>query len=201
MSQNHLKTISTTIVVLATMAFIGYFLNRIFDAPGRIIQTSFEVVDKGTQAIKKLAAAVNTQTIKTEYTSTATTLAGASRLQVATINQVELFERLDTSTLIGFSLPDVIVNAKAPIEYTFFLDLHGEWEFSWDEKTMTVIAPAIQFNTPAIDSSAVEYQVIKGSLFRDISAAKESLRKPMSVRWPLVRLICGIARLNYNITP
>lgn len=180
MNHNHVRTISITLVVLAAMAMAGYFLKRTFDVPGDAVDKGFEIADKSIDRIGKLAAAVNTQTIKADFTSTATTLAGTSRLQVTTIKQVELFERLDSVTWGGVRFPDVIVNAKAPVEYTFFLDLNGEWNFSWDDKTMTVLAPPIEFNTPAIDASALEYQVIKGSVLRNEEAVKEALRKTLT---------------------
>lgn len=180
MKTNHTKTIAITVVVLAAMTLVFYFTKRVFDAPGDTVNKGIEVAGKGLNGIKRLKKALGTRTIKTEYASTATKLAGTSRLQVATIHQVELFERLDSSTLIGIPLPDVVISAKAPIEYTYYFDLKGDWKFILGDKTLKVTVPALEFNTPAIDASAIEFNVIKGSIIRSSDAAKEALRKTLT---------------------
>ena len=188
---NHVRTITVTVVALAAMLFAGYFLRRCANAPGEAVDKVPVAIDKTSEALskaadraaaalKKLAAAVNTKTIKTEYTSTGTVLAGTSRLQVATINQVELFDRRDSSTVWGVPLPDVIVSARAPIEYVYHLDLTGNWDFYFDEKRLHAVAPTLQFNKPAVDASAIEYTVTKGSVIRDHNAAINALKQTIT---------------------
>ena len=69
---------------------------------------------------------------------------------------------------------DVVVQATAPVDYTYYLDLDGEWEMRLEDRTVLVRAPEIEFNTPAIDASAMRYEVREGSVFRD---EEEGLRK------------------------
>lgn len=180
MNPKNLKIIASTLVILSVLSFAGYFLNRSFNMPGNAIDKVEKIGGKALTAMERLAAAVHTKTIKTEYTSTATRLTGTSRLQVATIDQVELFERKDSSSLVGIPLPDIIVSARAPIEYTYFLDLSGDWNFHWNEKRLTVVAPPIQFNTPAVDASAIDYRVVEGSVFRDQNAAIAALKSSIT---------------------
>ena len=184
---NHVKTIAMTIIVLVvmTMLFAGYFLKRYADAPGDFIDSAPEFIKEilGTSAdgLAALAEAVNTQTIKLDYTSTATTLAGTARLQVATISQVELFERHDSSILWGVPLPDVVVSARAPIEYTYYIDLTGALDFYLvDDRRLYAIVPLFEFNKPAVDASAIEYTVQKGSVIRNHDAAIEALKQTIT---------------------
>ena len=173
------------------MVFAFYFLRRAANAPGDIADKVPEIIDKISEAVgkaaeraaeglKKFAAAVNTKTIKTEYTSTGTKLAGTSRLQVATIDQVELFERRDKSSVWGVSLPDVIVSARAPVQYTYYLDLTGDWDFYLDDKHAYAVAPTIKFNKPSVDASAIKYKVEEGSVIRDQNAAIEALKQTIT---------------------
>jgi hypothetical protein len=178
---NHVRTIAVTVVALAAMLFAGYFLRRCANAPGEAVDKVPEAIDKTSEALskaadraadalKKLAGAINSKTIKTEYTSTGTTLAGTSYLQVARINQVEIFDKRDSATVFGIPLPDVVVSARAPVEYTYYLDLTGDWDFLIDGNRVYAIAPTIQYNKPSVDASAITYKVEEGSIIRDHKA-------------------------------
>jgi hypothetical protein len=92
---------------------------------------------------------------------------------------MEVFERTDSrATLWGqLALPDVVVQARAPVEYTYYLDLNGKWEMELEDNSVLVIAPAIEFNTPSIDASAIRYDVREGSLFRDEDIVIDKLRE------------------------
>lgn len=142
-----------------------YLLKRASDLPG-------EMAEQGRQAlrdVRSIAEAFRTGTVTTSFTSYATTVSGSTYLQFATLNQVEVFQRKDTATLLWgqLALPDVVVEARAPVAYTYYLDLNKPWTFLLKDATVLVTAPAIEFNTPAIDVSAIRFEVREGSFFRN----------------------------------
>lgn len=137
--------------------------------------------------LRSLAAAFRNGNVTTSFRSYATELRGATRLQFATLRQLEVFERRDAlSVLWGqLELPDVIVEARAPVEYAYYLDLEKDWSFRPDGPFVSVLAPRIEWNAPALDISSLELVTRKGSLFRDEESVKEKLRA--SLREALAR--------------
>jgi hypothetical protein len=131
---------------------------------------------------RQIASAFRTGTVTTSFSSYATQLQGNNRLQVATLQQLEVFERKDEAALFWgqLALPDVIVEARAPIEYTYYLDLKEPWGFALEGRTVLVKAPAIRYNAPAVDVSALRYEIRKGSILRDEAAVIEKLRQGLS---------------------
>ncbi len=130
-----------------------------------------------------LVGAFRSGTVTTSFISYATEMTGSNYLQFATLEQVEIFERTDSvSVLWGqLELPTVVVRAEAPVEFTFYLDLDGHWEFTLEEEHLVVVqAPRIEHNTPAMDVSAIRYEVRDGSLFRDEEEAMRRLRDGLS---------------------
>ena len=49
---------------------------------------------------------------------------------------MEVFERTDSATVFWgqLALPDVVVRARAPFEYTYYLDLNKTWELTLKKK-------------------------------------------------------------------
>ncbi|HVM47740.1 MAG TPA: DUF4230 domain-containing protein [Candidatus Acidoferrum sp.] len=145
-----------------------------------------EALERASRLAKGLAdvaSAFNQGTITTTFTSYATTLKGSEYLQFATITEQERFQRTDeASTAFGYiPLPDVIVEAEAPVTYTYYLDLNDKWEFALKDNTITVTAPHIRFNKPAVDASGIRFEVKKDSIIRDTQAALEELKA--SITW------------------
>jgi hypothetical protein len=68
------------------------------------------------------------------------------------------------------------VEARAPVEYTYYVDLDKPWSFRHEDGVLRVDAPVIDWNTPAIDASALKLDVREGSFFRDEASALEGLR-------------------------
>ncbi|MFO1499693.1 MAG: hypothetical protein U1G07_15090 [Verrucomicrobiota bacterium] len=68
---------------------------------------------------------------------------------------MEVFTRTEEpSTAFGYvPLPDVVVEARAPVEYTYYLDLKAKWEFVLSDGVLHAYAPAIRANKPAVDVS------------------------------------------------
>src|SRR5207248_2326650 len=108
---------------------------------------------------------------------------GSQYFQFATISQHEVFTRTDESSLaFGYlPLPEVIVQATAPVSYTYYLDLNARWDFLLKDGVILVTAPDIKYNRPAVDVSHITYEVKKNSLFRNTSEAMENLKS--SITW------------------
>jgi hypothetical protein len=121
-------------------------------------------MDKARETMASVAAAFNRGTVRTSFVSYATTLTNSQRLQFATLKQMEVFTRTEEpSTAFGYvPLPDVVVEARAPVEYTYYLDLKSKWDFVLRNGVVYVYAPPIHANKPSVDVSALSYEVKKG---------------------------------------
>ena len=151
----------------------------------RAVSLPAEVIREGRQAIadlRSIAAAFRTGSITTTFARESTALLGTSRLQFATLRQDEVFSRRDQRSLFWgqLALPDVVVEARAPVEYTYYLDFEKPWTFRLDGETLRVLAPAIEWNAPAIDASALHYEVREGSVLRDEAAVLAALRASLT---------------------
>jgi hypothetical protein len=159
-----------------------YIFKSCRDLPGQAIIATSQAITNVSRALADVASAFGQQNITTSFTSYATTLNRQSYLQFATLKQTEVFTQSDQS-FTGFGyipLPEVIVEARAPIDYTYYLDLNGKWDFFLKDKTIYVHAPRIRFNKPAVDASEIEYEVRKGSILRNHSEAQETLKKSIT---------------------
>jgi len=168
-----------------TLMFVGagvYVFKSCRDLPGDTIEKSGKLVQAIGQQVQTLASAFRQGTVTTTFTSYATTLSGNQYLQFATLSQRETFTRTDESSLLfGYiPLPDVIVEASAPVTYTYYLDLNAPWDFTLRDGVIWVIAPDIKYNKPSLDISRITYEVKKGSHFRSTSEAMENLRSSMT---------------------
>lgn len=168
------------IVVVAAL-LVGsalYVFVSLRDAPGR-------AVDKGREVLRDLAgvaAAFRQGTVETRFLSYATGVTGSQRFQFATLEQTEVFSRRDRSSVMwGYlELPDVVVEVTAPVTYTYTLDLDAPWTMTLEDEIIRVVAPAIEFNKPAVDVSAIEYTVRRGSVLRDEEAAIANLKRTLT---------------------
>jgi hypothetical protein len=159
-----------------------YIFKSCRDLPGETFEKGVRVVEKLGEQAQKVASAFKQGTITTTFTSYATTLSGSQYLQFATLSQREIFTRTDESSLLfGYiPLPDVIVQASAPVTYTYYLDLNSPWDFVLRDGVIWVTAPDIKYNKPALDISRISYEVKKDSHFRNTSDAMENLRSSMT---------------------
>jgi hypothetical protein len=144
-----------------------------------------EVIEGGRQALRELrdvAAAFRTGTVTTTFRSYATEVSGTTRLQFAELRQEELFERRDSEAVLWGTLvlPDVVVEARAPVAYTYFLDLDKEWRFRLEGRDVLVVVPPVEWNRPAVDVSALRFEVREGSAFRDEQVALDRLRSQLT---------------------
>jgi hypothetical protein len=155
-----------------------YLVKRTADLP-------LDVAGRGREVVKELrsiAEAFRQGTVTTSFTSYATEVSGNSFFQFATLKQVESFERRDTSTVLWgqLALPDVVIEARAPVEYTYYLDLNKPWSLRLENGIVWVTAPRIEWNTPAIDASALHFYVREGSIFRDQGLVQDRLQAGLS---------------------
>lgn len=157
-----------------------------------------KLIEKTGKALADVASAFRTGTIRTEFASYATTITNQQLLQFATLRQRETFTRSEeTTTAFGYlPLPEVVVEARAPVEYTYHLDFNAPWNFVLKENIIHVFPPPIRFNKPAIDASEIAYEVKKGYLKTD--EALDNLKKSLTSlavlkardNIPLVRETC-----------
>jgi hypothetical protein len=169
------------VVVLLGLALIGlaaYVFHRAQSIPGELLEEGRSIASE----LRSVAAAFKTGTITTTFVSYATEVSGGQKLQFGKINEREVFERTDRAQVLWgqLELPEVVVRAEAPVEYTYYLDLEERWDFLLEGKTVLVHAPPIRFNTPAIDVSQIRYEVKAGSIFRDETLALENLKRGLS---------------------
>jgi hypothetical protein len=175
-----------TVLLLGVVALLvggAVFIAReVVRAPAGVIEKTGDLIDKGGARLRDVAAAFNHGTVRTEFLSQATELAGTSRFQFATLKQAESFKREESgSTAWGWiPFPKVVVLAVAPVEYVYFLYFAAPWEFQREGDTIIVLPPPITPNTPAIDVSALTFYTLEGSPWRDENAAKERLRASLT---------------------
>lgn len=169
---------AAVVLGLAAIAASLYAWRSLTEAPREAVKATRELLEDA----RKIASAFKTGTVTTSFASYASEVRGSSFLQVATLRQTEVFERKDEAALFWgqLALPDVVVEARAPVEYTYFLDLKEGWGFTLDGQTVVVKAPALRNNAPAVDVSALRYEIRKGSVLRDEAAVIEKLRQGLT---------------------
>jgi len=166
--------------------------------PGEALDKTARIIEKAGQALANVASAFHQGTIRTEFTSYATTITNQQFYQFATLRQRETFTRSEeTTTGFGYiPLPEVVVEARAPVEYTYHLDFNGPWNFVLKDNIVHVFPPPIRFNKPSIDASEIAYEVKKGYLKTDeaVASLKKSLTSLAVLKAreniPLVRESC-----------
>jgi hypothetical protein len=159
-----------------------YIFKSCAQLPGETLDKTGKLAETIGNQVQKVASAFRQGTITTTFASYATSLSGSQYLQFATLTQRESFMRTDESSLLyGYiPLPDVIVEASAPVTYTYYLDLNAPWDFVLRDGVIWVTAPDIKYNKPSLDISHITYEVKKDSHFRNTSEAMENLRSSMT---------------------
>jgi hypothetical protein len=174
------------VIILGILAILVgggvWVANRLMRVPGATFDKTKEVIREVGGQVATVARAFREGTLRQEFLSQATTLTGTKRLQVATLNQNETFQRSEANNAAWglIPLPKVVVQAQLPVEYTYYLDLEGKWEFRQEDHAITVLAPPINANTPAPNVSALTFYTLEGSVWRDETAVRERLRDTLT---------------------
>jgi hypothetical protein len=172
------RVIVAAVVIVILMGAALYVFHSLRSLPGEALSKSAELAAR----LRTVAAAFRTGTIETTFVNYSTSIGGSKYLQFATLKQLEVYTRREAGSLFWgeLELPEIVVSATAPVEYTYYLDLDDEWNFSLEEGVLNVEAPQIRFNTPAIDASRIEFEVEESSVFRDEGAALERLKERLT---------------------
>jgi len=175
-------TACITIFLILAVSTV-YAFKSCLNAPANAFHNAGELADKIGHQLQKVASAFSQGTVTTTFTSYATSISGSQYFQFATLNQTEVFTRKDeTTTGFGYiPLPDVIVEATAPVTYTYFLDLNDKWDFVLQDGVIYVTAPDIKYNKPAVDPSKITYEVKRNSMIRNTKDAMENLKSSITV--------------------
>ena len=171
--------VASVLGIVAILAAGAVFVaHRALSVPGEVAREG----QKAVAELRSLAAAFRQGTITTTFARESTSLAGTTRLQLATLRQSEVFTRRDAQSIFWgqVPLPDVVVEARAPVEYTYYLDLEKPWTLRLEGDVLRVVAPPIEWNAPAIDASALRYQVREDSVFRDETAVVKALQESLT---------------------
>jgi hypothetical protein len=170
--------IAAVAVVAIVAASLVYLFRYTASVPGDVMKEGREALAD----LREVAAAFRTGTVTTTFRSYATEVTGTNRLQFAEVKQMEVFERRDEAAVLWgtLALPDVVVEARAPVEYTYYLDLDKEWTFRLEGKDVSVVAPPVEYNRPAVDVSALRYEVREDSVLRDEQIALDRLRAQLT---------------------
>ena len=163
---------------LIVVIVIGFVIIRVTSIPGDVVSGTRELARDAVDAVERIAEAFHTGTVQTSFVSYATEVSGSAFLQFATLDQTEVLQRTDSASLLWgrLRLPDVMVEARVPVRYTYYLDLEDEWLLTLEGTTVNVLAPGVRANRPAVDASAIEYRVQTDSVLRDEDAVLEQLR-------------------------
>ncbi len=163
---------------LIVVIVIGFVIIRLTSIPGDVLSGGRELARDAVESVERIAEAFRTGTVQTSFVSYATEISGSAFLQFATLDQTEVLERTDSASLLWgrLRLPDVMVEARVPVRYTYYLDLEDEWLLTLEGTTVNVLAPGVRANRPAVDASAIEYRVQADSVLRDEDAVLEQLR-------------------------
>lgn len=158
-----------SVIALTLVSGIVLVFRACLALPERAIRQTGESIERAGAALATVANAFSQGTVTTSFVSYATSITNSQRLQFATLKQMEIFTRTEQpSTAFGYvPLPDVVVEARAPIEYTYYLDLKGKWDFVLRDGVVHVFAPPIRANRPAVDVSALTYEIKKGRFRTD----------------------------------
>ena len=175
---------AVTIIAVAGLLCGGGLLalRMVRDVPGAALDKGAALLTTLGGEAAKVARAFNETTVRQEFISHAAELAGTSRFQFATLKEGETFQREETgSTAWGLiPLPKVVVEARAPVEYSYWLDFAGAWEFAREGRMLTVFAPPIMANPPALDVSALQFYTLEGSVWRNDGAVRDRLKDTLS---------------------
>lgn len=169
-------TLLGLVVVIA--AAVLWALQRVTNTPGAALDKGMTLAREVGRQAATVARAFHEQTVRQEFLSSAATLTGTSRLQIATLQEHETFRRKESDSIAWgvIALPSIVVQADLPVEYGYYLDFNGQWEFAQKDNVVTAYAPLIQPNTPAADISKLTFYTLEGHIWQDDKAVRDRLQ-------------------------
>jgi hypothetical protein len=173
-------TLLGVVVVIAGAAL--WALQSVINAPAAALDKGVTLARELGQQAATVARAFHEQTVRQEFLSSAATLSGTSRLQVATLQEHETFRRKESDSIAWgiISLPGIVVQADVPVEYGYYLDFNDPWEFAQDDKVVMAFVPLIQPNMPAADVSKLTFYTLEGHIWQDDRAVRDRLQGSLS---------------------
>jgi hypothetical protein len=147
------------IVLILTAAGV-YVFKACIALPGEVAVKSGNAVREMGKALADVASAFRRGTITTSFVSYATSVTNQQYLQFATLRQMEVFTETEVRSF-GVVDFEAIVEARAPVEYTYYVDLNGKWQFIVENNVVHVHAPPIRANRPSVDVSKLTYETKK----------------------------------------
>jgi hypothetical protein len=169
-------------MVVLTLVCLTVPILAIRSAMRRIRGPGASTTTAVVSTLRSVAEAFRTGTVETTLRSYAAEVRGVSRLQFAELKELESFERTDTATIAwgAIPLPDVVVEARGQVVYTYVLDLQKRWDLRLSEGRVEVLAPAPEFGVPALDPSTLAFETKRGSVLRDETAVRNALQTGLS---------------------
>lgn len=139
-------------------------------------------ITKAISAASSLAPAFQTRKVAEEFTSSAVTVKGLSRLEVARLKQEERFSRTESDSLAWglIMLPPIVERAEVPVEYAYSVDLRGHWDFEQKDSRVIVRAPPLTAEMPAPEISELRFYQIGGHNWQDDKPVRERLQSTLS---------------------
>lgn len=169
-------------VVALLVGAAMWTVQKFTSLPGAGITKGLTVVKELGHEAATVVSAFRQQNIRQQFLSSAVTLEGTTRLQVATLKEDETFRRKEQDSIAWgwISLPQIVVQADVPVEYSYYLDFNGAWEFTRENDLVLVHAPPIRANAPAPDVSKLTFYTLGGHIWQDDKAVRERLQGSMS---------------------
>lgn len=163
---------------LAAIGAAVWAWHGIASLPGKALDQGPAIVRELGQQAASVAHAFREQNIRQEFLSSAITLTGTNRLEVATLQEHETFRRKESDSLAWglISLPNIVVQADVPVEYGYYLDFNSPWEFQQQDNVVTAYAPVISPNTPAADISKLSFYTLEGHKWQDDKSVRDRLQ-------------------------
>lgn len=136
----------------------------------------------GVRWVQNSPSSFSQEKLKTSFISYVSSIRGVKKLQLAEIQSLEIIERESKFSIFWnmIEMPDVVVQAKIPVFYSYYVDLAEPMTFVQRQGELWVEAPALKANPPAADVSAITYEVKKGSLFRNPKPVIEEVRQTIT---------------------
>lgn len=132
----------------------------------------------GVAVLDRLIESFREENAQTSFMSFVTTITPLSRLEVAKLEQLEVFDRASQETVFWkrFGLPQVVVRATLPVEYRYYVDIGKTWKVELVDRVMTVTVPSLEVGTPSPNISELRYEIRKGSIFRNEYTVANALK-------------------------